>query len=73
MLSLWVSHGRQTLVKLVSVVVNWALPLDVRLMLVYQSAIEGVSEGERDGGKHIVPVIADDPPYPARYRPLSAL
>jgi hypothetical protein len=31
---LWVSHGRHWLVKVVSVVVNCALPLDDRLMLV---------------------------------------
>jgi hypothetical protein len=29
----WLVHGRQTFVKIVSVVVNWALPLDDRLML----------------------------------------
>ena len=31
---LWVVHGRQTLVKVVSVVVNWALPFDDTLTLV---------------------------------------
>jgi hypothetical protein len=31
---LWPVHGRQTLVKVVSVVTNWALPLDDRLTLV---------------------------------------
>jgi len=29
---LWPVHGRQTFVKAVSVVVNWALPLDDRLI-----------------------------------------
>jgi hypothetical protein len=31
---LWSIQGRQVLVKVVSVVVNWALPLDDRLTLV---------------------------------------
>jgi hypothetical protein len=31
---LWLSHGKQLLVKVVSVVVNWALPLDDRFTLV---------------------------------------
>jgi hypothetical protein len=31
---LWVVHGRQVLVNAVSVVTNWALPLDDRLTLV---------------------------------------
>src|SRR6476660_7575212 len=31
---LWSNHGRQVFVKALSLVVNWALPLDERLMLV---------------------------------------
>src|SRR4029077_6778203 len=34
MVQLWSVHGRQILVNVVSVVVNWALPLDDTLMLV---------------------------------------
>ena len=30
----WLVHGRQTLVKAVSVVTNWALPFDDRLIIV---------------------------------------
>jgi len=32
MVKLWVVHGRHWLVKVASVVVNWALPLDDRLI-----------------------------------------
>ena len=34
MVSLWAVHGRHWLVKAVSLVRNWALPLDERLTLV---------------------------------------
>jgi hypothetical protein len=34
MVKLWVVHGRHWLVKAVSVVMNWALPLDDRFTLV---------------------------------------
>ena len=45
--------------KAVSVVVNWALPLDDRLMLVKVWSYERVRERQRDGGYRIIPVIAD--------------
>ena len=45
--------------KVVSVVVNWALPLDDRLIAVKVWSYKRVREGQRDGGYRIIPVIAD--------------
>ena len=52
-------HGRHWLVKAVSVVVNCALPLDDSLIAVKGLVVQGVREGQRDGGDLIVPMIAD--------------
>ena len=47
------------LVKVASVVTNWALPLDDRLMLVKLWSYKVNGKGKRDGGDRIIPVIAD--------------
>ena len=59
MVKLWVVHGRHWLVKVVSVVVNCALPLDDRLIAGETLVVQGEREGQRDGGYRIIPVIAD--------------
>ena len=40
-------------------VVNWALPLDDRLIAGESLVVQGVREGQRDGGDRIIPVIAN--------------
>ena len=45
--------------KVASVVVNWALPLDDRLIAGEALVVQRVREWQRHGGNRIVPVIAD--------------